>query len=116
MQIELNDEIILQVISEYKNTNEEEQIKLIYLLSIEDSMKLLVTMHSILNTIDDKEIMKFANLTYNILNKRINSIRNNKRLSCSKKEKQKIENLYIMLLENKPVKNKEKQYIKTKRR
>ena len=106
MQTEINDEIILKVISEYKDTNEEDQIKLLSLLSIEDDLKLLVTMHSILNTIYDKDIMKFANLTYNILNKRINKIINNKMVSCSKKEKHKIENLYIMLLENKPVKNK----------
>lgn len=116
MQTEINDEIILQVISEYKKTNEEDQIKLITLLSIEDSMKILVTMHSILNTIYDKEIMKFATLTYNILLKRINNIKNNKKILCSKKEKHKIDNLYIMLLENKPVKNNEKQHIKTKRR
>lgn len=116
MQTEINDEIIFEVISEYKTIDEEEQIKLISLLSIEDDMKILVTMHSILNTIYDKEIMKFATLTYNILNKRLNSIKNNKMLSCSKKEKQKIENLYIMLLENKPVKNKEAERKKIKRR
>lgn len=106
MQTEINDEIILKVISEYKDISEEEQIKLLSLLSIEDDLKLLVTMHSIINTIYDKEIMKFANLTYNLLQKRINKIITNKKLSCSKKEKQKIDNLYVMLLENKPVKNK----------
>ena len=108
MQIELNDEIVLQVISEYKNSTEEDQVKLISFLSIEDSIKLLTTMHSIINTIYDKKIMHFANVTYNIINKRITNIKNNKMLSCSKKEKQKLENLYIMLLENKPVKNKVK--------
>lgn len=116
MQTEINDEIILPIISEYKNTTEEDQVKLVSLLSIEDAMKLLVTMHSVLNTLYDKEIMKFATLTYNILNKRITNIRTNKMLSCSKNEKQKIENLYIMLLENKPVKNKENRIIKAKRR
>lgn len=108
MQTELNDEIVLQVISEYKNSTEEDQVKLISFLSIEDSIKLLTTMHSIINTIYDKKIMHFANVTYNIINKRITNIKNNKMLSCSKKEKQKLENLYIMLLENKPVKNKVK--------
>lgn len=115
MQTEINDEILLEIISEYKNTNEEDQVKLISLLSIEDDMKLLVTMHSIINTIDDKQIMKFATLTYNILTKRLNNIKNNKMLSCSKKEKQKLDNLYITLLENKPVRNKPK-YQRTKRR
>ena len=108
MQTELNDEIVLQVINEYKNSTEEDQVKLISFLSIEDSIKILTTMHSIINTIYDKKIMHFANVTYNIINKRITNIKNNKMLSCSKKEKQKLENLYIMLLENKPVENKVK--------
>ena len=116
MYTELNDEIILKIISEYKASMDEDQIKLISLLSIEDAIKILVTMHSIINTIYDKEVMKFATLTYNILNKRLNNIKNNKMLSCSKKEKQKIDNLYIMLLENKPVKSKEIKYKKIKRR
>ena len=96
------------LINEYKNSTEEDQVKLISFLSIEDSIKLLTTMHSIINTIYDKKIMHFANVTYNIINKRITNIKNNKMLSCSKKEKQKLENLYIMLLENKPVKSKVK--------
>lgn len=116
MKTEINEEIILPIINNYKGITEEEQIKLISLLSIEDAMKILITMHSIINTIYDKEIMKFATLTYNILNKRLNNINNNKMLSCSKKEKQKIANLYITLLENKPVKNNNKKYSKTKRR
>lgn len=116
MYVELNDEIIVEIITEYKELPAEEQIKLITLLSIEDDMKILTTMHSIVNKISDNKIMNFATLTYNILSKRMNNIKNNKMLSCSKKEKQKIENLYITLLENKPVKNKEKQYNKTKRR
>ena len=116
MYTELNDEIILKIISEYKASLDEDQIKLISLLSIEDAIKILVTMQSIINTIYDKEVMKFATLTYNILNKRLNNIKNNKMLSCSKKEKQKIDNLYIMLLENKPVKSKEIKYKKIKRR
>ena len=116
MYTELNDEIVLQIISEYKKSTEEDQIKLISLLSIEDDIKLLITMHSIINTLYDKEIMKFATLTYNILNKRINNIKNNKMTSCSKKEKHKIENLYIMLLENKPVNTKKIKNKNAKRR
>ena len=105
MIVELNDEVVLPLINDLKKDTRENQNEVLNLLDIEAVLKLLTNMNEILATKKDNELKRLAVFTYKILLKRISKIMKNKNVACSKEDKKHIYELYSVLLEDKPQKN-----------